>query len=182
MRGRCIAILGFVCYSLSNNIQFLQAQDTISMETRSMNKIIHLSTILHCNAQQAFKLFTNNTLLKSWLANEAEVESVTGGKYELFWDPSDRVNNSTIGCKVTAVEQNKFIAFEWKSPKQFKYFANNADPLTHVVVFFTPEKDSTQVTLIHSGWRCSPEWEEARQWQAKAWNSAFEQLRKTINQ
>jgi uncharacterized protein YndB with AHSA1/START domain len=147
-----------------------------------MNKIIHLSTILHCNSQRAFKLFTVDTLLKSWLTSDAEVEPVVGGKYELFWEPSDRENNSTIGCKVTAVEQDKFISFEWRSPKQFKHFANYVDPLTHVVVFFTPEGDSTRVTLIHSGWRSSPEWEEARQWQTKAWNGAFEQLQKMINQ
>ena len=146
-----------------------------------MNKIIHLATILHCNAQSAFEYFTKKSLLESWLTQVAEVDPIAGGKYELFWDPSDRENNSTIGCKVTSIEQNTFISFEWRSPKQFKHFANNADPLTHVVVFFTPRGDSTQVTLIHTGWRGSPEWEEARQWQVNAWNGAFEQLQKMID-
>lgn len=146
-----------------------------------MNKVIHQSASLHCNAQRAFALFTNNRSLESWLTSIAEVEPIVGGKYELFWDPSDRENNSTIGCRVTAVEQDRFISFEWRSPKQFKHFANDADPLTHVVVFFTPEEDSTRVTLIHSGWRSSREWEDARQWQSKAWAGAFDQLRNIVN-
>lgn len=126
-------------------------------------------------------MFTRNSLLATWLTTIAEVEPRVGGKYELFWDPSDRENNSTIGCKVTAVEPDRFISFEWRSPKQFKHFANSADPLTHVVVFFIPEGDSTIVHLVHSGWRSSPEWEQARQWQEKAWAGAFEELKAKTN-
>ena len=126
-------------------------------------------------------MFTNNTLLQTWLTKASDVEPAVGGNYELFWEPSDRENNSTIGCKVTAVEPERFISFEWRSPKQYKHFANSADPLTHVVVFFIPLGDSTMVHLIHSGWRSSPEWEEARQWQTKAWTGAFEELKAKVN-
>jgi uncharacterized protein YndB with AHSA1/START domain len=147
-----------------------------------MDKIIHCSARLQCDPHHAYAMFTTNTLLESWLVNLAEVEPRAGGRYELFWEPDDRENNSTIGCKVTALEPDQFLAFEWRSPKQFKHFANIADPLTHAVVFFTAEHDVTDVHLIHSGWRSSAEWEEARQWQEKAWSSAFESLSKLVNE
>ncbi len=146
-----------------------------------MDKILHFSVLLTCGPHHAFEMFTVSALLESWLTAAAEVELVVGGKYELFWEPDDRENNSTIGCKVTAIENDKFLSFEWRSPKQFRHFANNADPLTHVVVFFIPEDEGTQVNLIHSGWRSSPEWEQARQWQDRAWSMAFEALQKQIN-
>lgn len=146
-----------------------------------MDKIIHHSIQLHCDPHRAFELFTVNQLLESWLVNVAEVEPVAGGKYELFWEPNDRENNSTIGCKITAIEADTFLSFEWRSPKQFKHFANAADPLTHVVVFFIPNDRGTDVHLIHSGWRSSAEWEEARQWQDRAWYGAFQQLEKLVN-
>lgn len=146
-----------------------------------MDKIVHHSVRLHCDARRAFEMFTVNNLLESWLVNLAEVEPVVGGKYELFWEPEDRENNSTIGCKVTAVEPDKFLSFEWRSPKQYKHFANHADPLTHAVVFFVPTSEGTDVHLIHSGWRNSTEWEEARQWQDRAWGAAFAQLGKQVN-
>lgn len=145
------------------------------------NKIIHHSLRLHCDAHRAFELFTVDTLLESWLTMVADVEPLVGGKYELFWEPEDRQNNSTIGCRVTAIERPKYVSFEWKSPKQFKHFANDADPLTHVVVSFIPSDDSTEVHMIHSGWRSSAEWEEARQWQDRAWRVAFNALDKQIN-
>lgn len=147
-----------------------------------MNKIIHQSTRLYCDPHQAFQMFTVNELLQSWLTTLADVEPVAGGKYELFWDPKDRESDSTIGCKVTAIEPDQFLSFEWKGPKQFQHFMNDADPLTHVVVFFISSveggKPCTDVHVIHTGWRSSPEWEEARQWFEKGWSAPLEKLRK----
>lgn len=149
-----------------------------------MNRIIHHSVLLRCDTHQGFEMFTANELLQSWLTTLAEVEPLVGGKYELFWDPVNKESNSTIGCKVTAIEPGKFLSFEWKGPEQFQHFMNNADPLTHVVVFFVPYVEGstpcTEVHLIHSGWGTSAEWEEARQWFEKAWSNAFEELRRQV--
>jgi uncharacterized protein YndB with AHSA1/START domain len=148
-----------------------------------MDKIIYTSVQVRGDARRAFAMFTDNERLQSWLVPLADVEPVVGGKYELFWEPDDKENNSTLGCKVTALEPPGFISFEWRGPKQFKTFMNDADPLTHVAVCFTPpggeaaDDRKTTVHLIHSGWRSAPEWEEARAWFENAWRSAFEALR-----
>lgn len=147
-----------------------------------MDKIIYTSAKLDVDAHRAFEMFTVNELLESWLAPLAEVEPLIGGKYELFWEPDDKENNSTTGCKVTAIEKGRFLSFEWRGPKQFKSFMNSCDPLTHVVVFFTPcgqgSNICTDVHLVHSGWRSAPEWEEARQWFEHSWGGAFEELKR----
>jgi uncharacterized protein YndB with AHSA1/START domain len=143
-----------------------------------MDQVIHLSRVFAVDAHHAFEMFTVNAKLQTWLTEVAEVELRVGGRYELFWQPDDRENNSTIGCRITAFEADQFLSFEWRSPKQFKHFANQADPLTHVVVFFIPVEKGTQVHLIHSGWRSSPEWIEAMQWQERAWRVAFDTLEK----
>ncbi len=140
------------------------------------DKIIHVQAFIPLPPAKAFSYFSVNELLQSWLTAVAEVEGKVGGKYELFWEPNDRENNSTIGCRVTALAPGQFLAFQWRSPKQFKSFANTADPLTHVVVTFVPEGNGTRVHLIHSGWRSSPEWDEARAWQERAWVGAFKEL------
>lgn len=145
-----------------------------------MDKIIYLKTVLDCNPGRAFEMFTVNELLEFWLTMKADVEPVGGGKYELFWNPENREIDSTIGCKVTAVETGKFIAFEWKGPAQYRDFMNTADPLTHVVTFFIPDGDKTEVHLVHSGWRGAPEWEEARRWFVKMWGASFDQLKEQV--
>ncbi len=143
------------------------------------DRVIYVSALLTVSPARAFEYFTKADLLTAWLTAAAEAEPKVGGKYELFWEPADRENNSTIGCRITAVQANQLLAFQWRSPKQFKTFANGADPLTHVVVSFVPEGPGTRIHLVHSGWRSSSEWEEARIWQERAWHGAIEELKLT---
>jgi hypothetical protein len=86
---------------------------------------------------------------------------------------------------VTAIEKDRLLSFEWKGPRQFERFMNRADPLTHVVVSFFPCSEgsagATEVHVVHSGWRSSPEWEEARKWFERAWGAALEELERQIN-
>lgn len=146
------------------------------------DKVIHVSALVALPPTETFEYFTSKNLLQSWLTAVAEVEPRVGGKYELFWQPDDRVNNSTIGCRVTAITPGQLLAFQWRSPKQFKSFANAVDPLTHVVVMFMPEGSGTRVHLVHSGWRSSAAWEEARLWQERAWRGAFKQLESVVKE
>lgn len=149
-----------------------------------MSKVLHLSVLLNTDVQKAFRMFTENELLQSWLTDIADVEPRPGGKYELFWDGKDRENNSTIGCRITAIEENKFLAFDWKGPTQFNHFMNKTVPLTHIVVFFLPhsggDRQYTEVHLLHTGWGDSAEWDEAREWFEKAWKAAFDRLEKSV--
>ena len=156
-----------------------------AISRRGADRVIHARARLNCDAHLAFEMFTAGELLQSWLAPLAEVEATVGGKYELFWEPDNRENNSTKGCRITALEADRFLSFEWKGPVQFKDFMNCADPLTHVVVFFIPGSDGsndwTDVHLIHSGWRSATSWEAARQWFEVSWRGAFTELGNQVN-
>jgi uncharacterized protein YndB with AHSA1/START domain len=61
--------------------------------------------------------------------------------------------NSTIGCRITAIVPGQVLVFQWRSPKQFKSFADVADPLTRVVVSFLPQGPGTRVQLSGTGSR-----------------------------
>lgn len=145
-----------------------------------MDKIIYHVISMKCNPQKAFEMFTVNKHLEKWLTQKAFVELKVGGKYELFWNPEDKENDSTIGCKILALQPSEFLCFEWKGPKQFKHFMNEVKPLTNVVVFFIPSSEGTEVHLLHTGWRDTPEWEEARLWFDKAWAEALSELQKYV--
>lgn len=146
-----------------------------------MSQVFHLQVSLRCSPARAFNLFTDPRGLESWLTEKAVVEPEVGGKYELFWEPDDPENNSTIGCRITALAAGEMIAFDWRSPRQFKHFTNSADPLTHVVVAFVPAGEETRVHVLHSGWRSTPEWQEARAWQERAWGLVLDALTKQVN-
>ena len=149
-----------------------------------MQKIIQIVIELNCVVGQAFNFFTVNEKLESWLPEKAEVEPKVGGKYELFWDPQNREINSTIGCKITSIEKDKFLSFEWKGPERFQSFMNFCDPLTHVVVIFAPKCDDPKKStlfLFHSGWRDDPDWQKARDYFEKAWSGALTNLKEKLS-
>ena len=140
------------------------------------DRVIVRHVVLPLGARVAFDLFATPAGLQAWLCGRAAVGSAVGEPYELFWDPLDPQNDSTIGCRITAYLPLELIGFQWRSPRQFKAFANAADPLTHVVVTFHPRSDGTAVTLVHSGWRAAAPWPEAAAWQVTAWDHAWAAL------
>ena len=149
-----------------------------------MQKIIQIEIELSCAISEAFNFFTINEKLESWLSEKAEVEPRVGGKYELFWEPQNREINSTLGCKITSIEKDKYISFEWKGPKRFQSFMNFCDPLTHVVIVFSSSSNDpkkTTVFLFHSGWRDDPEWQKARDYFEKAWTGALTNLKEKLS-
>jgi uncharacterized protein YndB with AHSA1/START domain len=149
-----------------------------------MDKIIHEVAKLPCEAARAFEMFTVNAELEKWLAARADVEPRLGGKYELFWNPAEPEFDSTVGCRITAFASNRLLAFEWKGPKQYADFMNECDPLTHVTVAFVPAEEAgkpcTEVHLVHTGWRGTAEWEEAREWFEKMWGACFAEMEKQL--
>jgi uncharacterized protein YndB with AHSA1/START domain len=138
-----------------------------------MNRILHHKVRLRCSPAKAFGFFTRNEHLEQWLCVKAKVKPELGGRYELFWSPEHPEVDSTIGCRITAFEPNRVLAFEWKGPKQYRRFMNSADPLTHVTVVFIPFSTrtaaGTEVHLVHTGWRSTKKWEEARLWFDRMW-------------
>lgn len=145
-----------------------------------MDKVIYQSVLLRCDPQRAFEMFTVNEHLEKWLTVVADVEPRVGGRYELFWVPDDKENESTTGCKVLAIQPGKFLSFEWKGPKQFKHFMNDVRPLTNVAVSFIPTEEGTEVYLLHTGWGDTPEWEKARQWFIAQWKATLSELKKYV--
>jgi len=147
-----------------------------------MDKIIYRSVRLKCNPSKAYEMFTVNKHLEKWLTQIADVELKVGGKYELFWNPEDKENDSTIGCKILALQPNRFLSFEWKGAKQFKHFMNDVRPLTNVVTFFIPTNDGTEVHILHTGWRETEEWKKAFEWFERAWTMVLSELEKYVNE
>lgn len=168
-----------------HSLYMLEITNTIKNEVSwlggRIGKIIYHSAKLKCSCQKAFEMFTVSECLQKWLTQQADVQPRVGGKYELFWNPKNREDDSTIGCKVLAISESKFVCFEWKGPARFKQFMNIAKPLTCVTVFFIPCEEDCEVHLLHTGWRDTDDWGQARQWFDEQWKTALTQLQKCIN-
>jgi uncharacterized protein YndB with AHSA1/START domain len=148
-----------------------------------MEEIIYFNLDLDCSVHQAFKMFTTNDLLENWLALKADINLEKGGKYELFWDLENKHENSTLGCKITGFEEDLYLSFDWKGPKQFESIMNNVDPLTHVIVTFLSDitaKEKSKILLFHTGWQSGVLWKQAREFFKIAWRNSLHELQTKI--
>lgn len=173
MMKQIILMLWMVPFSLFSEVNTLKTQ----IETPLIVKTAHLDI----SQEEAFNYFIKDELLEEWLTVKADVEPKLGGGYELYWQPETPEDFSTIGCTILAIDAPHYLMFNWKGPVQFRSFMNSADPLTTVAVFFAEVEGRTKVTLIHSGWRSEPNWEEARLYFENAWEGAFKLLQKNVN-
>ena len=131
---------------------------------------------------QVWQAWTDSKLITNWFSPEANIEPRVGGAYELFFDPSKHEHESTIGCKIIEIKPHEYLSFQWKGPGQFIDIMNQPDPLTHVHVEFKKNGSSTDVRVVHDGWRPGHEWDEAKAWHKKAWKQVLSDLEKYINQ
>ncbi|MBI4702832.1 MAG: SRPBCC domain-containing protein [Deltaproteobacteria bacterium] len=128
-------------------------------------------------------VLTTNDGLASWLCLRADVEPVVGGRYELFWnpDPARPESDSTIGCRVLAIDRPRLVRFTWRGSDAVAGVMNAPGaPVTEVEIHLFPTLDGTRLELTHCGWGDGPGWEGARVWFDRAWNGALQGLRKML--
>jgi uncharacterized protein YndB with AHSA1/START domain len=134
------------------------------------------------SVEEIWNLWTDSRKLEQWLTTEANVDSRVGGTYELFWDPTNHNDNSTLGCKVTALISYKLLAFQWRGPVPFADLMNVAPfPTWAYVSFEAVGVNQTVLHFRHSGWGEGERWKSAREWQKNAWTGAFKELENLVN-
>ena len=136
-------------------------------------------SIIPVTIETLWQEWTDHTKITKWFSPEANIEPNKGGAYELFFDPSNHDHMSTKGCKIITFKPPTYLAFQWKGPDQFAQFMNTP-PQTHVEITFTQEDSGTRLHIKHSGWKQSPDWQEAKEWHNKAWQEVIDDLKKHL--
>lgn len=141
---------------------------------------ITMEATLNAPISRVWRAWTEPEQLCPWFALRANVVANRGGPYELFWDLAHSERQSTLGCRITFIQAQRWLGFTWRGPSIFDDLMNeNAvvpPPPTHVAVNFTAKGEQTTVRLIHTGWLEGESWTEARAWHVRAWNGVFQNL------
>jgi uncharacterized protein YndB with AHSA1/START domain len=158
-------------FTLLSNNTLVYAQD-------NMQSPIIETVIIKRSAKDVFALFTTNHHLEKWLVKKADVTPVVWGKYELYWEATEGEDAEIAkGTKILSIDAGKHLSFEVKGPAEYDLIMNHVHPLTNVSVILSPDgKKLTRVTLVHSGWRNTKEWETARAYFTTTWKTALEKL------
>ena len=151
------------------------------MTSAMTSRDIVIDLNLDISVEEAWNLWTDSRLLESWLTTEAKVDAKLGGAFELFWDPTNHFDNSTLGCRITAFVPHKLLAFQWRGPVPYADLMNvEPFPTWASVSFEAIAPAKTVLHFRHGGWGEGERWSAAREWQRDSWALAFEALaRKT---
>ncbi|MBC7543555.1 MAG: SRPBCC domain-containing protein [Candidatus Sericytochromatia bacterium] len=146
-------------------------------DRETANAPIKLKVQLPLPAMAIWQMWTNPEQVVTWLAATANIEPRQGGRYELFWDEAPE-HNSTLGCRITALEPYSRMAFTWRGPEHLEALMPAGS--TAVELRFTGDHQSAALYLHHTGWGEGADWTEAREWQLEAWKNALGGLKALV--
>lgn len=124
---------------------------------------IQAETEITVDPIQAYRMFTNSTLLREWLADEALASPVEEGRLYLSW--SDGYQTAGYFTKLTPGES---IGFTWNG-------SDEKSP-TKVKITLKPTDDGTLVRVRHSGFGDDKAGRRAAAAIKTAWESSLENL------
>lgn len=132
---------------------------------------------------RVWDMFATTEGLASWLCLRANVSTVPGGPYELFWNPDESrpESDSTVGCKVLSADRPRLLHFTWRGSDEVADVMNvPGAPQTHVLVLLRPTLEGTRLEVTHDGWGDGEAWMRARTWFERAWSGALDRLRAAV--
>ncbi len=142
---------------------------------------LHIEILISNSLDTVWNHWTSSDLITKWFPPEANIEPKLNGAFELFFNPENHMQQSTIGCKIIIFEHKKQLGFTWKDPDGFSRLMNNEDNLTQVVINFKEVNGKTIIKLTHKGWGDSEEWDKAKDWHYAAWDMSLKSLKKLLN-
>ena len=128
---------------------------------------LSFSQIIKTDPENAYRAFTNATLLRGWLCNVATVVPRPGGRLYLWWESGYYTSG-----EFTTTESGKVTSFTW--------FGKGEPSPTKVEVSFTPQDGGTLVKVNHKGLGSGEEWVKSRLEFDKGWRNALENLNSVV--
>ena len=129
---------------------------------------VRAQILVHANIDNVWKAWTTEAGIKSFFAPGCSVAAQVGGQYEIYFNPTGEAGKrGAEGTKILALEPDRMLAFTWNNPP---HIAPIRWQYTSVVVKLTPiGADRTRVSLSHTGWGDSKDWDLAFAYFSKAW-------------
>lgn len=134
-----------------------------NVKTQDATRTLEFEQVVKRPAEQVYRAFTTDVVLREWLSNGASVNAKEGGRLVLWWSDGYQVFG-----RYTALEENEAVSFTW--------FGDNEPAETQVDVTLTANADSTTVKIVHSGLGEGEGWDELADGLTKGWEDGIENL------
>ncbi len=142
-----------------------------------LDRIIFKTAVVKAPLSDVWKTWTTTDGVKSFFAEDARVEAVPGGAFEIYFSkdapPGSR---GSEGCKVLSVDPMRSFAFDWNAPPSLPTVRAQRTNVQLLLEALGPRE--VRVRLFALGWGTGEEWVKAHQYFDKAWSFVLANLEK----
>ncbi len=138
-------------------------------------RALSLKVIVPAPIGDVWKAWMSAEGLRTFFAPGAKVEPVTGGAYEIWFNPyAPEGMRGTDGMQLLAMQEPTMFTFTWIAPPTMPAMRKQ---VTYVTVRLAPKGDkATEVSLLHGGWGEGTEWDAYYANAEKTWQSTLSVL------
>ena len=152
--------------------------------TMKASERIEVEVLVDAKLSDVWHAWTTNEGVRSFFADESQVDLAIGGPYEMYFLPdAERGKRGGEGCRVLSYLPEEMLSFSWNAPPKF---AHARQHFTWVVLRFDePMPGKVRVRLTHLGWQemqaahpeHAEEWNQVREYFSKAWPRVLTNLK-----
>jgi uncharacterized protein YndB with AHSA1/START domain len=118
------------------------------------------------------KVWTTPEGFKETFDREMVVDLQIGGRYEIYWDTSNRIGSN--GCQVLAYQPEEYIAFSWNAPPSIPEMRSRRSVVT--VSLDDLGDGRTMMRLRNDGYGDGPGWDQMYAYFDQAWPWVMDQI------
>jgi uncharacterized protein YndB with AHSA1/START domain/uncharacterized protein YciI len=144
------------------------------------SRTIEKETIVKTSIEKAWKDFTTDEGIQSFLSQGSNIDLRIGGTYEIYFDLNAPEGlRGSEDCHILSFIPNKMLSFEWNAPPQF---SDERLMRTQVIIFFEDiENNQVKISLYNHGYGVGGNWKEVFDYFDNAWGYVLDAYRKKFD-
>lgn len=124
--------------------------------------------------------WTTHEGLLTFFGHDNQIEFEIGGVYEIYFLMDNPLGlRGGEGNKILSYLPQKMLSFTWNAPPQYPEIRDHTHKTWVVVEYQVIEKDKTEVTIHHLGWKEGEKWDEVYDYFDKAWVTVLDWLERS---
>lgn len=128
---------------------------------------MRFSLEIHAPARAVWEQISSTTGCRDFFAPNATVRAVSGGEYELYFDPdAPPGEKGSEGMIVMGAEPDSMLSFSWNGPPSIPEIRKQQ---TFCAFYIHEEHDRCSVEFVNSGYGRGDSWQKAFDYFLSAW-------------
>ena len=141
-------------------------------------KVIRKGTLVQAPIQDVWDCWTTKEGVRSFFAPEARIDLRVGGAYEMYFllDAPEGFRGGE-GCILIEIRPPERLVFTWNFPPTIPDLREARAHTRVELSLRSLAEGKTELSLVQSGWKGGPLWEQGVEYFNRAWDVVLDRLK-----